>query len=72
MIPESLSWEWLDLAPGETSRHELPVPHAPCPVPRGAALRLRFTLPPGAYATSLIREFIEVGLGFPTGADTPD
>ena len=54
MIPESLSWEWLDLAADEM----------PAPGPaRRASLRLRFTLPPGAYATSLIREFIEVGPG---------
>lgn len=70
MIPESLVWEWLDGTPGEAPTQEPPVPHAPCPVPQ--ALRLRFTLPPGAYATSLIREFIEVGLQLPTGVDTPD
>lgn len=63
MIPESLAWEWLDGAPGETPTQAPSVPQA---------LRLRFTLPPGAYATSLIREFIEVGLDLPTGVDTPD
>jgi tRNA pseudouridine13 synthase len=36
------------------------------------ALRLRFGLPPGAYATALIRELIDVAGDLPTGADTPD
>ena len=35
-------------------------------------LRLRFGLPPGAYATALIRELIEVGGQLPSGVDTPD
>jgi tRNA pseudouridine13 synthase len=36
------------------------------------ALRLRFGLPPGAYATALIRELIDVAGAMPTGVDTPD
>ncbi len=35
-------------------------------------LRLRFGLPPGAYATALIRELIDVAGDLPTGADTSD
>ncbi len=38
----------------------------------GQPLRLCFGLPPGAYATALIRELIDVAGGLPTGADTPD
>lgn len=40
--------------------------------PGPTALRLRFGLPPGAYATALIRELIDVAGEFPTGVDTPD
>ncbi len=56
-VPESLTWTWL--SDGPTGR-------------ANAALVLRFGLPPGAYATALIRELIEVGGQLPSGVDTPD
>jgi hypothetical protein len=40
--------------------------------PESAHTALRFGLPPGAYATALIRELFEVGGQFPSGVDTPD
>jgi len=40
--------------------------------PEGGALRLRFGLPPGAYATALIRELIDVAGELPTGSETAD
>ncbi|GMU43495.1 MAG: tRNA pseudouridine(13) synthase TruD [Xanthomonadales bacterium PRO6] len=76
MIPESLSWEWLggEEIAGRARSHGIPEANAgvdPARDPEPAVLRLRFILPPGAYATSLIREFIEVGLELPTGVDAP-
>jgi tRNA pseudouridine13 synthase len=40
--------------------------------PGSSVLRLRFGLPPGAYATALIRELIDVAGVFPAGVETPD
>jgi tRNA pseudouridine13 synthase len=40
--------------------------------PGNCVLRLRFGLPPGAYATALIRELIDVAGAFPAGVETPD
>ncbi len=68
MIPEALEWAWLDaeeIAGGARS-HNSGAAHVGAGSARdlsAATLRLRFTLPPGAYATSLIRECIEVGPG---------
>ena len=56
-LPENLQWVWdADPQTGDADR----------------VLRLRFGLPPGAYATALIRELIEVGGQLPSGVDTPD
>lgn len=56
-VPERLSWDWdVDAAA----------------VGPPTLLRLRFALPPGAYATAMIRELIDVGGAMPPGADTPD
>ncbi len=56
-LPENLQWAWHpDPQTGDADR----------------VLRLRFGLPPGAYATALIRELIEVGGQLPSGVDTPD
>lgn len=66
MIPADLSWEWVEDRQAEPGA----VHAAPCPAP--CSLRLRFHLPPGAYATSLIRELVDVRGELPTGADDPD
>ncbi|HWS25553.1 MAG TPA: tRNA pseudouridine(13) synthase TruD [Xanthomonadales bacterium] len=56
-VPENLQWNWQpDPQSGQID----------------SVLVLRFGLPPGAYATALIRELIEVGGQFPSGVDTPD
>ena len=56
-IPERLEWQWVSESEAE---------------PTADTLRLRFGLPPGAYATALIRELIDVAGTLPTGVDTPD
>jgi tRNA pseudouridine13 synthase len=56
-LPGFLDWTWDALAATDVA---------------GATLRLRFALTPGAYATALIRELIEVEGEMPTGVDTPD
>jgi len=56
-IPQHLEWDWQ----GDGSKE----------APK-LALRLRFALPPGAYATALIRELIDVSGALPPGVDTPD
>ena len=56
-VPENLQWNWQpDPQTGQID----------------AVLVLRFGLPPGAYATALIRELIEVGGQLPSGVDSPD
>ena len=56
-VPENLQWNWQ--ADAQTGQID-------------AVLVLRFGLPPGAYATALIRELIEVGGQLPSGVDSPD
>lgn len=56
-IPENLRWEWQVDAHGGTA---------------DTALVLQFGLAPGAYATALIRELIDVRGQLPSGVDTPD
>jgi tRNA pseudouridine13 synthase len=56
VIPALLSWDWETVTdPGESAQ--------------GLLLRLRFALPPGAYATAFIRELIDVEGDIPVGAD---
>ncbi|MGE4071890.1 MAG: tRNA pseudouridine(13) synthase TruD [Lysobacterales bacterium] len=59
VIPTQLSWDWENVAdPDDSDQTSL--------------LRLRFALPPGAYATAFIRELIDVEGDIPVGADHID
>ncbi len=53
-IPQALEWDWQLASPTDADSR---------------ALRLRFALPAGAYATAMIRELIDVSGAFPAGAD---
>ena len=59
VIPQQLSWDWETVSDADGSEESL-------------LLRLRFALPPGAYATAFIREVIDVADDLPAGAELID
>lgn len=59
VVPSPLNWSWEGDANDPAAAAD-------------SLLRLRFALPPGAYATSFIRELIDVEGEIPAGAFTPE
>ena len=59
VIPQQLFWDWETVSDADGSEESL-------------LLRLRFALPPGAYATAFIREVIDVADDLPAGAELID